>query len=139
RAIYEEGEGVLSKPGVSLRSLARAVGRRRRVAVVLGTVMTILIVEGVFALTGASALQAIGITHGAGVPRAQMAPISQTNKTTGNITVGHSYKNDVSAPLTSMRPQPIGQPRAEHEVITNLHPASIHRDSPTALVQSKAA
>ena len=72
--------------------------------------------------------------HGAAVPRA-VAPISQTNHTTGNITVGHSYKNDVSGPLTSLRRQPLNMPRPERETIPNLHPVSIHQNSPDAVVQ----
>ena len=116
------------------RSVARTASRRRRVSAVVGVAALILVVEGVFALTGTSALRPFTAFHGAAVPRA-VAPISQTNKTTGQITVGHSYKNDVSGPLTSLPRQPLNTPRPEREVIPNLHPVSIHQNSPDAVVQ----
>ncbi|HEX2550021.1 MAG TPA: hypothetical protein VHK64_00380, partial [Nocardioidaceae bacterium] len=114
------------------RFAARSAGRRWRVSAVVGVAALILVVQGAFALTGTSALNVV-FTHGGTVPRA-VEPISQTNKTTGNITVGHSYKNDVSGPLMHLRRVALDTPRPEHEV-PNMHPVSIHQNKPDGVLQ----
>ena len=114
------------------RSAARSAGRRRRASAVVGIAALILVVQGVFALTGTSAKNIV-FPHGGTVPRAVQS-ISQTNHTTGGITVGHSYKNDVSGPIMQLRRVALDTPRPEHEV-PNLHPVSIHQDSPDGVLQ----
>src|SRR5919204_3813727 len=116
-----------------LASMARRLGGTRRL-VVVGTFAVVALSVGAGVVLAGGSPHRITLKVNGPVAR---APVSATAPGSGkSVIVGHSYKNDVTPPLRSMRPTPL-VPGREMEASPNPRPVSQHRDAPDAALQTR--